>query len=95
MPQVRQLIDSGSYHSILELLCDEAGFLLDEKALRVINSVPVNEQGYVKAEEVVQALGVRDLSAFEALVDAMMTNKDSENVSDTSMDSEKGSISTY
>lgn len=89
------MIDSGSYHSILELLCDEAGFLLDEKAWKVINSVPVNEQGYVKAEEVVQALGVRDLSAFEALVDAMMTDKDSENVSDTSVDSTKGGNSIY
>eukprot|EP00210_Caulerpa_lentillifera_P000464 g447.t1 len=81
--EVRQVIDSGSYHSILELICDETGFLLDEKAWNVINSVPHNERGYVKAEEVVQALGVRDLSAFEALVDAMMTDNKSEEISDS------------
>lgn len=74
--EVRQYIDSGAYHAALSLICDEAGFLLDEKALRVIDSVPHNEQGYVKAEEVVQALGVRDASAFETLIEAIVASDD-------------------
>ena len=60
------------------MICDEAGFLLDEKALRVIESVPLNEQGYMRAEEVVQALGVRDASAFEALIEAIVMDDEGE-----------------
>ena len=60
------------------MICDEAGFLLDDKALKVIESVPVNEQGYVKAEEVVQALGIRDASAFEALIEAIVMDEEGE-----------------
>ena len=54
-------------HAALSLICDEAGFLLDEKANDLIESVPVSEQGYVRAEEVVRALGVRDASALKHL----------------------------
>ena len=62
------------HHAALSLICDEAGFLLDEKANDLIESVPVSEQGYVRAEEVVRALGVRDASAFEALVEAITSD---------------------
>lgn len=44
----------------------------------MINSVPQNEQGYVKAEEVVQALGVRDASGFEALIEAIVVDEHEE-----------------
>lgn len=60
------------------MICDEAGFLLDEKAWKIIENVPVNEQGFAKAEEVIKALGVKDATAFEALVDAMVADNDSE-----------------
>ena len=66
------------YHDAISLICDEAGFLLDEKAMGLIDSVPQNEQGYVKAEEVVQALGVKDASAFEALIDAITVDDGSD-----------------
>ena len=45
--------------------------MLDEKVAELIESVPLSEQGYVTAEEVVRALGVRDASAFEALIEAI------------------------
>jgi len=76
MCQVRECIASGVYHSALEMICDEAGFLLDEKAWNAINSVPKTEQGYAKAEEMVHALGIKDLSAFQALLEMLLKPAD-------------------
>ncbi|EFJ47566.1 hypothetical protein VOLCADRAFT_81425 [Volvox carteri f. nagariensis] len=55
----------------LGLLCDEAGFLLDAKARHMIERLPKDEQGLVKAEAILRALGIADGSSFDQLMDAL------------------------
>jgi len=55
----------------LQLLCDEAGFLVEAKAAVLVSKLPADEAGRVKAASIVRALGVTDGAGFDALMDAL------------------------
>lgn len=69
--QVQDRLHQPRYYGALSLLCDEAGFLLDSKARALIERLPKDESGLVKAGAIVRALGVTDGAGFDALMDAL------------------------
>ncbi|KXZ47783.1 hypothetical protein GPECTOR_33g665 [Gonium pectorale] len=62
----------------LGLLCDEAGFLIDVKARNMIERLPKDEQGLVKAEAILRALGISDGASFDGLMDALSADSNVE-----------------
>lgn len=77
--EVARKLQEPGYFGALQLLCDEAGFLLDSKAHKMLSSLPKHEeeglthsdQGLIQAGSVVKALGVTDGASFEALMAAL------------------------
>ena len=74
----RKLQEPG-YFGALQLLCNEAGFLVDSKAHKMLSSLPKHgeegpthsDQGLIQAGSVIKALGVTDGASFEALMAAL------------------------
>lgn len=64
------LIPATAY-SPSQLLIDEAGFLMEVKTRKMVDSLPANEQGKVKLDTVLRALGITDGIAFDAMLDAL------------------------
>lgn len=62
------------YYGAVSLLCDEAGFLVDSKAEKMLSGLPADENGQLQVQAVLKALGVTDDSSFEALMDALSTD---------------------
>lgn len=58
------------------MLCDEAGFLVDARAAKLVGALPATESGRVKADAVVRALGVTDGASFDALMAVLSTNSE-------------------
>ena len=69
--EVQERLRDPRYYGALSLLCDEAGFLVDSRARGMLDKLPKDEAGLVKAESVLRAMGVADGSSFEALMDAL------------------------
>ncbi|GLC76023.1 DNA replication checkpoint protein Drc1 [Pleodorina starrii] len=69
--EVAERLRDGRNWGALGLLCDEAGFLLDAKAKHMIERLPKDEQGLVKAEGILRALGISDGASFDSLMDAL------------------------
>jgi len=59
------------YAGALGMLCDEAGFLVDSKAQSMLEKLPRDEAGRVRAESILRALGIADGAAFDALMAAL------------------------
>ena len=59
------------YFGALQLLVDEAGFLVDVKATKMLDALPKDELGRVKVDSILRALGVTDGASFDALMDAL------------------------
>lgn len=55
----------------LQLLIDEGGFLLEARTRGMIEKLPKDDQGMVKLESILRALGVVDGMAFDSLLDAL------------------------
>ena len=77
--EVARKLQEPGYFGALQLLCDEAGFLVDSKAHKMLSSLPRHgeeglthsDQGLIQAESVIKALGVTDGASFEALMAAL------------------------
>ncbi|KAG1659692.1 hypothetical protein FOA52_004331 [Chlamydomonas sp. UWO 241] len=69
--EVSDRIHDARYTGALGLLCDEAGFLVDSRARAVLEKLPRDEAGLIRAESVLRALGVADGAAFDALMRAL------------------------
>lgn len=91
--EVARKLQEPSYFGALQLLCDEAGFLVESKAHKMLSSLPKHggpqgvtpqDQGLIQAASVVKALGVTDGASFEALM-AALTVADSEGVGSQSL----------
>mmetsp|Transcript_35004 Transcript_35004/g.99216 ORF Transcript_35004/g.99216 Transcript_35004/m.99216 type:complete len:688 (-) Transcript_35004:130-2193(-) len=59
------------YFGALQLLVDEAGFLVDVKANKMLDALPKDELGRVRVDSILRALGVTDGASFDALMDAL------------------------
>ncbi len=70
--EVTTRLQEPSYFGALQLLCDEAGFLVDSKAHKMLASLPKHQdEQLIHAESVVKALGVTDGASFDALMAAL------------------------
>ena len=77
--EVARKLQEPGYFGALQLLCDEAGFLVDSKAHKMLSSLPKHgeeglthsDQGLIQAGSVIKALGVTDGASFEALMAAL------------------------
>ncbi|KAA6420207.1 MAG: coiled-coil domain-containing protein [Trebouxia sp. A1-2] len=70
--EVTTRLQEPTYFGALQLLCDEAGFLVDSKAHKMLASLPKHQdEQLVHAESVVKALGVTDGASFDALMAAL------------------------
>ena len=77
--EVARKLQEPGYFGALQLLCDEAGFLVDSKAHKMLSGLPKHgeeglthsDQGLIQAGSVIRALGVTDGASFEALMAAL------------------------
>ena len=70
--EVTTRLQEPTYFGALQLLCDEAGFLVDSKAHKMLASLPKHQdEQLIHAESVVKALGVTDGASFDALMAAL------------------------
>jgi len=53
---------------ILQLLCDEAGFLVEGKVKRLLDKIEKNERNLMKVESILEALGIDTKEGMEMLV---------------------------
>lgn len=90
--EVARKLQEPGYFGALQLLCDEAGFLVDSKAHKMLSGLPrhgdeglaASDQGLIQAGSVVKALGVSDGASFEALM-AALTVAEPEGIGSQSM----------
>ena len=74
--EVTAKLQEPTYFGALQLLCDEAGFLVDSKAHKMLTSLPKHQdEQLIHAESVVKALGVTDGASFEALMSALSVDE--------------------
>lgn len=74
--EVTAKLQEPTYFGALQLLCDEAGFLVDSKAHKMLASLPKHQdEQLIQAESVVKALGVTDGASFEALMSALSVDE--------------------
>ncbi len=74
--EVTTRLQEPTYFGALQLLCDEAGFLVDSKAHKMLASLPKHQdEGLIHAEAVVKALGVTDGASFDALMAALSVSE--------------------
>lgn len=69
--QLKERMEDPRNNAMLDLLCDEAGFLVDGKAKSMLAKLPKNEQGVVLVEHILEELGATDGPAFDALSAAL------------------------
>jgi len=69
--ELQSRLRNHRYWGALGLLCDEAGFLVDSKARTMLEHLSKDDQGRVKAESIIRALGVSDGASLDALMGAL------------------------
>jgi len=62
---------------ILQMLCDEAGFLVEGKVKKMLDKLPKEEHSLLKVESIIKALGIDTKEGMEQLV-AHFVNEDSD-----------------
>merc|ERR1711871_859289 len=62
---------------ILQMLCDEAGFLVESKVKKMLDKLPKEEHSLLKVESIIKALGIDTKEGMEQLV-SHFVNEDSE-----------------
>ena len=74
-PQPHSVHAIHRFYGALNMLCEEAGFLVEPLAHQVVAALPAEEGGgLVQAEAIVRALGVSDDTTFDALMAALSTD---------------------
>ena len=66
--QLQERLEDPRYGELLTLLTDEAGFLVDAKALKLLAGVPKAQGELMKVNNIIKALGVVDGPTFDTLV---------------------------
>jgi len=62
---------------ILQMLCDEAGFLVEGKVKKMLDKLPKEEHSLLKVESIIKALGIDTKEGMEQLV-SHFVNEDSD-----------------
>jgi dynein regulatry complex protein 1 len=62
----------------MDMILDEAGFLLEPVVMKKIEALPTDEQDRVRLDALLEALGVCDCTGLEALVEALDPSSDVE-----------------
>eukprot|EP00736_Rhodelphis_marinus_P014422 Rmarinus@m.9693 len=66
----QSVLQSNSEHvkKMLEMLCDEAGFLVEGKVRQILDTLPKEEQNVLKVDSILKGLGVRTAEDVEMLL---------------------------
>lgn len=75
---VKEMIDSGHYHIALNMIFKEAEILLSKKTKKMIDEIEEDQKTYIKSQEILKVLNIRDKATFEALMEALCKNSDIE-----------------
>ncbi|PRP79860.1 hypothetical protein PROFUN_12472 [Planoprotostelium fungivorum] len=59
---------------LIQMLCDEAGFLVDDKVKNVIGGIRTNEQNMIMIDSILSVLGVESPTAVESLISYFVKN---------------------
>lgn len=62
----------------LDMITDEAGFLLEPAVRKHLETVPADDQGKVRIDSLLEVLGVSDCAGLHALVEALDPSSDVE-----------------
>jgi len=63
---------------ILQMLCDEAGFLVEGKVKKMLDKLPKEEHNLLKVESIIKALGIDTKEGMEQLVSHFVTEDNDE-----------------
>lgn len=70
------LLDDDDNAELVQLLCDEAGFLVESRVQRACEELGEDERQRVKVKAILQALGVTSSRSLEALQEALAPSGD-------------------
>ncbi|KAG9274698.1 dynein regulatory complex protein 1-like, partial [Astyanax mexicanus] len=74
----RTAVDPESEQRVLQLLCEEASFLLDPDLLQLLSCMPKQEQTFIKLELICFALGIEKIEDLHGLVEFFVEYKQRE-----------------
>lgn len=63
---------------ILQMLCDEAGFLVEAKVRKMLDKLPKEEHNLLKVESIIKALGIDTKEGMEQLVTHFVSEENDE-----------------
>mmetsp|Transcript_25965 Transcript_25965/g.49353 ORF Transcript_25965/g.49353 Transcript_25965/m.49353 type:complete len:664 (-) Transcript_25965:177-2168(-) len=72
--QLQERLEDPRFQKLQELLCDEAGFLVDNKVQRLLSTVPKEQGEMMKVHNIMKVLGVVDGQTFDSLVSAISSD---------------------
>ncbi|XP_030626707.1 dynein regulatory complex protein 1 [Chanos chanos] len=68
-------VDGKTVKQVLELLCDETGFLIEDKLLKLLSPVEKDEQSLMKLDSVFSAIGIENEEDVYKMTDFFMKYK--------------------
>jgi dynein regulatory complex protein 1 len=77
---------SKTMKRMLELLCNEAGFLVEERLQKLLNPLHRDEQSLMKLDSILKALGVETVEDIEGLTSVFVSKHKSEDDAKVSTD---------
>lgn len=73
----RGSVDNDGVQRMLGLLCDEAGFLVEQKVLKLLEPLPVEEQNLLKIDSILKVLGVQGAADLQKLLSFFVADAES------------------
>ena len=75
-PVSRGQMDNENIKHMLELLCNEAGFLVEGKIQKLLEPLPPDEQNLLKIDSILKVLGVEGAGDVESLLSYFLADAD-------------------
>lgn len=69
-------MDNEQIKRMLELLCDEANFLVEAKVQKLLDPLPLDEQNLLKIDSILKVLGVENAADVEKLLSYFLADAD-------------------
>ena len=70
-------MDNESIKRMLELLCNEAGFLVEGKIQKLLEPLPPDEQNLLKIDSILKVLGVQGAADLQKLLSFFVADAES------------------
>ncbi|KAI3386567.1 hypothetical protein SNEBB_009483 [Seison nebaliae] len=71
-------LSNETQKKIFQLICNEAGFLIDEKVLELLDPLPANEQSLIRLDAICQVFGLHSQEEIEELTNYFISKKSDE-----------------